>query len=298
LCKRYGRVVALDGLLVRVSRGVIYGLLGPNGAGKSTFMRILMGMVSPDRGGYRLLGVDPREDRGVYSRVGYVPENPGLPGFLTGLELLVLAGRLYGLGAGESRRRAKRLIEELGLSPAENRLVGSYSRGMVQRLAIAQALLPDPELLIMDEPASGLDPQGRAELKRMLRRLAGRGCTVLLSSHVLSEVEEVCDRVALIKGGRLILEGGVGSLTGGSLTLEVELAEPVQGIAEELENVEGVLEVEASGRVLRLVLKDGGPGIRSRVSKLIVEKGGLIISMRVVGGGLEGLYVSLVGGGG
>jgi ABC-2 type transport system ATP-binding protein len=213
LRKRYGRHVALDGVDLAVPAGTIYGFLGPNGAGKSTTMRILAGMLRADAGEARLLGGDPwRDGPSVRTRLGYLPSNPGLYGRMTGAQLLDYFARLGGRPAG-LRTEA---LEALALSQSDlAREVRGYSRGMRQKVAIVQAVQHDPELLVLDEPSEGLDPLVQEGFFALLRGRRDAGRTVFLSSHVLSEVERLCDRVALIRGGRIVDEGTIEHLRAG-----------------------------------------------------------------------------------
>lgn len=212
---------ALDGLSLSVGRGEVFGFLGPNGAGKSTAIKVLLGLVRPDRGGARLHG-RPASDPASRRSVGYLPEETHYYRFLTPEELLDLYGRLLGLDASRRRRRSAELIELIGLGPFRRKQLGTLSKGTVQKVSLAQALLGDPETLVLDEPASGLDPIARTHLRELLRRLNKEGGkTLFFSSHELSEVELLCDTCAILSGGRLLRQGPmrelVGEAGGGSL---------------------------------------------------------------------------------
>ena len=213
LRKRYGRHVALDGVDLHVPAGTIYGFLGPNGAGKSTTMRILAGLLRADAGTTRLLGGDPWHDGPrLRARLGYLPSDPGLYGRMTGAEVLDHFARLGG-SAPTLRPEA---LDALALSAADlARQVRGYSRGMRQKVAIVQALQHDPELLVLDEPSEGLDPLVQEGLFALLRGRRDAGRTVFLSSHVLPEVERLCERVALIRAGRIVDEGTIEHLRAG-----------------------------------------------------------------------------------
>jgi ABC-2 type transport system ATP-binding protein len=200
---------AVDGVTLTLGRGEIFGLLGPNGAGKTTTIKMLLGMSRPTRGEVLLDGRDPREPM-ARRRLGYLPENPCFYDHLTAMEYLDLAGSLFGIEPGARRRRATALLERVGLAEHARKPLRKFSKGMTQRLGIAQALINEPTLLVLDEPMSGLDPIGRAETKQLLREERARGATVLMSSHVLAETESICDRVGIMKAGRLL---EVGTLT-------------------------------------------------------------------------------------
>jgi len=202
---------AVDGLSFEVEKGQVFGLLGPNGSGKTTTMKVLVGLLRPTEGGVRVRGGSPR-DAGRRARIGFMPEETALYRFLSADETLDFFGRLFELPADVRRERAHELLRTVGLEESRSRPVGEYSRGMGRRLMFAQALINDPELVVLDEPTSGLDPVGAREMKDLIRDLASRGKTVLLSSHLLADVEDVCDRIAIIHRGRLRALGRVDEL--------------------------------------------------------------------------------------
>ena len=197
---------ALDRLTLRVESGEVFGFLGPNGAGKTTTMKLLLGLVFPTAGEAEVLG-RPIRDVEARRRIGYLPENPYLYDYLTGEELLEYFSGLFGHPPAERRKRASRLLDEVGIG-AERRLpLRKFSKGMLQRVGIAQALINDPELVILDEPMSGLDPLGRRDVRALILRLRDQGCTVFFSSHVLADAEALCSRVAILAKGRLVTVG-------------------------------------------------------------------------------------------
>jgi ABC-2 type transport system ATP-binding protein len=196
------KVRAVEDVSFTVEKNEIFGFLGPNGAGKTTTLKMLMGLIFPSRGQARIFG-RPIRERSVKQRLGFLPENPYFYDYLSGIELLDLMGHLFGLGRGERRRRARALIERVGLGRAGDLALRKYSKGMLQRLGIAQALVNEPELVVLDEPMSGLDPIGRKEIRDLIVELKHEGKTVLFSTHILSDVELVCDRVAIVVGGRM-----------------------------------------------------------------------------------------------
>jgi ABC-2 type transport system ATP-binding protein len=197
---------ALDSLTLRVDPGEVFGFLGPNGAGKTTTLKLLMQLVYPSAGRARILG-RPLGDLTMKRRIGYLPENPYFYDHLTAEELLTYFAALFGYAPAERRARAARLLDEVGVG-AERRLqLRKFSKGMLQRVGIAQALVNDPELVVFDEPMSGLDPLGRRDVRALILRLRDRGCTVFFSSHVLSDAEALCSRVAILARGRLVASG-------------------------------------------------------------------------------------------
>jgi len=208
---RRERVVAVHDLSLRVEKGEVYGLLGPNGSGKSTTLKILLGLVAATSGETRVFGEDSSSVRSRRD-VGFLPENPYFYKFLTGAETVGFFGKLSGMSGDALETRVAELLELVGLKDAAARRVGSYSKGMLQRVGLAQALVQDPGLLVLDEPTAGVDPVGSREIRDLILELKARGKTVLLCSHLLSQVQEVCDRVGILARGRLVREGRVDDL--------------------------------------------------------------------------------------
>src|SRR5205809_467911 len=199
-------IVAVKDLNLRIEPGEVYGLLGPNGSGKSTTLKIILGLVSPTRGRTEIFG---RDSRLVQSRdaVGFLPENPYFQKFLTGKETLRFFGRLCGLQGAKLRNRVDELLDLVGLTDARNRRLGTYSKGMLQRVGLAQALINEPRLVVLDEPTAGVDPAGSRDIRNLIVDLKRRGVTVLLSSHLLAQAQEICDRVGILANGTLVREG-------------------------------------------------------------------------------------------
>jgi ABC-2 type transport system ATP-binding protein len=215
LTKRFGGaqgVLAVDGLDLDVPAGSVFGLLGPNGAGKTTTLRLITGLAAPTDGEAQIDGtrVDPR-DPGARRAIGVLDQDPRYYGWMTGRELVALAGRLQGLRAGDAGTRADVALEQVGLADAAHRRIAGYSGGMRQRLGIAQALVAEPSLLILDEPVSSLDPEGRRDLLALIAELRQRA-TIIFSTHVLADVERICDRVGILDHGRLVTEGPLDEL--------------------------------------------------------------------------------------
>ena len=206
-----GKITAVRDLSLTVEAGHVYGLLGPNGSGKSTTMKIVLGLVTPTSGRTFIFGKDSRD---VESReaVGFLPENPYFYKFLTGKETLVFYGKLCGLGGKMLEERTKELLALVGLEDAKDRRVGGYSKGMLQRIGLAQALVQEPRLLVLDEPTAGVDPSGSHDIRDLILKFKERGITVLLCSHLLSQVQEICDRIGIMHCGSLIREGQLDDL--------------------------------------------------------------------------------------
>ncbi len=217
------RLRALSALSLTVERGEIFGLLGPNGAGKTTTMKLLLGLIFPTGGSARVLGCSP-SDVGVKHRIGFLPEESYLYRYLNAEETLDFFGRIFGLSREERRRRVDRLLGQFGLQAARRRPLREYSKGMVRRVGFAQALLNDPELLFLDEPTSGLDPIASREIKDLVLDLKRQGKTVFMSSHLLADVQDVCDRIAILHEGVLRRTGPVRDLLAIEDTLQITVA--------------------------------------------------------------------------
>ena len=216
---RQATKVALCGLDLEVGAGEVFGFLGPNGAGKTTTMNVLLGFVPPTSGAAYLFGIDVRQPI-ARQRIGYLPELTYYYKFLTAEELLRFYAKIFGLSRGETDRRISELLKLVELESAARRPIKSYSKGMQQRVGLAQALINNPDLLVLDEPTSGLDPLGRMKVREIIQRLKNEGKTVFFSSHELGEVESVCDRVAIIHQGELKAIGRVTDITGKHASLE------------------------------------------------------------------------------
>ncbi len=209
--KHFGSRVALDEVELALTSGSALGLLGPNGAGKTTALRLLLGFVPATRGKVLLQGLDPQDPKSRRS-VGYLPERIALPGRMTVEAFLKLHGRLAGLEGHELMAEVERVAERTGVADRRADRLGGLSKGLAQRVGFAQAFLAEPQILILDEPTSGLDPIGMREAREWIEAEHARGCTVLISSHVLSEIERICDRVAILGEGRILIEGGLDSI--------------------------------------------------------------------------------------
>jgi ABC-2 type transport system ATP-binding protein len=212
LWKSYGTIEALKGVSIRVEPGEIYGLLGQNGAGKTTLIKILLGIVHKTGGDATLLGA-PAGTVDVRTKVGYLPEDHQFPGYHTGFSLMDFYGQLYGLSRDDRQRKIPEMLEMVGIRNRMDSRIRTYSKGMKQRLGIAQAMFHSPSVIFLDEPTDGVDPVGRREIRDMMQRLKGEGKTVFLNSHLLGEVELICDRVAILSKGELARQGTVAELT-------------------------------------------------------------------------------------
>jgi ABC-2 type transport system ATP-binding protein len=246
------RVEAVNGASFHVKRGEIFGLLGPNGAGKTTTIKAILRLIFPTAGEIRIFGRSAG-DREAAKRVGYMPENPYIYQYLKPLEFLDLCGRLVAIPKNERRARSEELIDKVGLRHAIDRPIGKFSKGMMQRIGLAQALLHDPELLVLDEPMSGLDPIGRKEVRDLLLEQRERGKTLLFTSHILSDVELLCDRVVIMQRGEITSEGQVDDLLeSAGRRVEIRLSGASQTLKDSL-------------RTRGTILDDGGGRLTLRV---------------------------------
>ena len=229
-------IVAVHDLNLRVEPGEVYGLLGPNGSGKSTTLKIILGLVSPSRGRTEIFG---RDSRLVESReaVGFLPENPYFYKYLSGEETLRFFGRLCRLSGPKLKNRTGELLELVGLTKARKRRLGTYSKGMLQRIGLAQALIHEPKLLVLDEPTAGVDPAGSRQIRDLIVDLKRRGITVLLSSHLLAQAQEICDRVAILADGALVREGRLEELIAIENQTELVVANASPGLVDEIESL-------------------------------------------------------------
>ncbi|MEW6636278.1 MAG: ATP-binding cassette domain-containing protein [Actinomycetota bacterium] len=285
LTKRYGSVTAVDGLDLTVRRGEVYGFLGPNGAGKSTTLKMLLGLIRPTAGSARVLGREPGSPDGLKA-VGALVESPAFYPYLSGRDNLRVMARY----AGTPRSRVDEVLRTVELSGRAKDRFKRYSLGMKQRLGVAAALLKDPELLILDEPTNGLDPKGMSDMRRLLKRLGRGERTVLLSSHLLGEVEQICDRVGVIRRGRLIAEGTVAGLRERPGLLV--RAEPLREAAELARRMAGVEEVEVADGLLRLATD---PGRAAEVNRKLVSAGLDVSELRPAERSLEEVFLELTG---
>jgi len=284
------KVRALDQLNLEVHRGEIFGFLGPNGAGKTTTLKLLMRLIYPSHGSARILG-HPIEDVSTRARIGYLPENPYFYDYLSGRELLEYTAALFGIPNEQARIRGKELLDLVGLdSERANRQLRKYSKGMLQRIGIAQALVNDPEIVFMDEPMSGLDPIGRREVRDLLLSLRTQGKTVFFSSHILSDVEAMCDRAAILSRGKLIRCGTVNELTGIKDTAVeiVALGIEKSDLGKFSQLVPSLQSASATPNGVHLVLADDKE--IDQTLSLIRECGGRLISVNPRRASLEDIF--------
>jgi ABC-type multidrug transport system ATPase subunit len=283
LTKRYRDLVAVDRLTLRVHRGEVYGFLGPNGAGKTTTLRMLLGLVRPTSGVASVLGSSPGSSEALAS-IGALIEAPGFYPFLSGRDnLRVMAGH-----ARVEPERVGVVLEEVGLNGRAKDRFRTYSQGMKQRLGVASALLKDPDVLILDEPTTGLDPKGMAEMRSFIGGLGRRGRTVLLSSHLMTEVEQVCDRVGVLDRGVLVKEGSVDELRGDAVLLV--RAEPLEHAGRVVERLPGVAAVARGDGTLRVT---ADPAAAAAIVRALVGAGVAVTELRPERASLEDVFLNL-----
>lgn len=291
LTKLYGSKIGCEKICLSIDGGQIFGFLGPNGAGKSTLVKMLVGLLTPTSGSAKILGC-PLGSVEARKKIGFLPENFRYQSWLSGEELLSFHGSLANMTSAQKRQRIPEVLKLVGLWGKETQKVGSYSKGMQQRIGLACALLPDPDLLFLDEPSSALDPLGRREVREIMLELRERGKTVFLNSHLLSEVEMICDRVEIINDGHILLGGTLEEL----LTKTTEVDMVVEGMTDALFRALSELSqaIRLEGQHIELTLKN-----RSDIPRLateVVKHGGELYSLAARHTSLEDLYVTLIQG--
>jgi ABC-2 type transport system ATP-binding protein len=298
LQKTYGQVKALDGLDLEVPAGSVFGFLGPNGAGKTTTLRILAGLAAADSGSVEINGKTV-EAFSANNEIGYLPEEPAFYPWMTPQETLNYYGGIFGLTAKDSQARTLALLEQVGLQEVAKRRVGGFSRGMRQRLGLAQALINRPAILLLDEPVSALDPMGRKEVLELIESLS-KESTILMSTHILADAERVCDTLAILDHGRRLLQADLKTLMAHYATplLDMEFAndqvENIEKVAEHIRHIASVSTVRVDGRVLRLTVTNIKMA-QADVMKAMLAQNWRFERLDVVRPSLEEIFVRLVG---
>lgn len=290
LRKVYGDKVAVAGLTMSVEQGEVFGFLGPNGAGKTTAMKMLLGLTSPTAGRGSILG-SPIGDSRVRARVGFLPEHFRFHDWLTAIEFLKLHADLYHMSKTVTEKRVPELLELVGLTPHASKKLKAFSKGMLQRIGLAQALLNDPDLVLLDEPTSGLDPVGRRLVRDIIHDLSNQGTTVFLNSHLLSEVEITCDRVAFIKHGEVLRTSHLHTLVNGELTVEVRARNLTPEIISGLSKWSQITRTDGEFLSLTLDREDNLP----LVNRYLVNKGVDVYALKPEHISLEDLFIQIVG---
>ncbi len=293
LTKHYGDFVAVDNLNLTVEERQTFGLLGPNGSGKTTTILMLLGFTEPTAGKVQVLGFDPvRQPLSVKARVGYLPERLGFYDELTAHENLLYIAKLNGLPRDEANKRIDTALDRMNLSQVANKRVATLSRGMRQRLGLAEVLLKQPQLIIMDEPTQGLDPEAAHEFLNIVRDLKAEGITILLASHLLHQVQAVCDRVGLFYEGKMVLEGTVKELAqrvlGGAYRIRLETESAVPGLEEALRKLPGVVNVYCQDT--NIYELEATKDLRPEAARAAIEAGGRLLAVDVEEPSLDEVY--------
>ncbi|MHC5037466.1 MAG: ABC transporter ATP-binding protein [Planctomycetota bacterium] len=297
LSKWYGPVIGLNDVTVEIGKGVT-GLLGPNGAGKTTFLRLMTGQLKPSQGEIRVFGLPVWNQRKVLSRIGFCPEEDAFYDFLTGLQFVTVLARIAGLPAGEASARAEETLERVGMAEHMHRKIRGYSKGMRQRTKFAQAIVHDPDLLFLDEPLTGTDPVGRRDLRELIGTLASEGKQVVISSHVLYEVEALTETFVLIHRGRVVASGNIHEIRDlmddypHRIVLRAQNARPLARAVITLPHVVGV-EVRQGGKILTVQTEDPG-GFFSAIPALALETGAEVEEMYSEDDNLNAVFRYLV----
>ena len=302
LTKQYGSFTAISNVSLRVNRGEYMGLLGPNGAGKSTTLKIVSGLILPTSGSVKIEGIDIKDHRRAMSHVGCVIETPEPYPTWTPAEVLEYVGRIYGLDSREIAIRSRDVLEIMKMWDWRNKTIGGFSKGMRQRVVLAQALLPNPSIIILDEPTSGLDPRGMIEVRQALAALKAKDRSLLISTHMLKEVSELCGSVAMIRDGRVMASGNVDELVhgkGGSrmTILDIKSRRPfTQEIIANLGGMAGVKSVTRTGECSISVEFTGSTEQQEHVVDMIYVSGLGIVAVNEKGADLESLYMDMTKG--
>jgi len=301
LRKQFGSKVAVDDLSLTVRRGEVFGFLGPNGAGKTTSLKMLLGLIEPSAGSAMVLGA-PIGDRRARAKLGFLPEHFRFHDWMTGREMLRFHGRLYGMGGTALAVRADELLARVDLLDAAHQPIRTYSKGMMQRVGLAQALLNRPELVFLDEPTSGLDPLGRLLVRDIIRELRAEGTSVFLNSHLLGEVEATCDRVVFVKAGRTVHELRLGG-DASALDVELRMGPLMNGTLEMLERFGRVEPVPGLGRnepgtsvaETRVRLRVTNEETLPELARSLVERGVALYEMKLARKSLEAWFLEVMG---
>ena len=297
LTKCFGSLTAVNKLNLKVEKNTIHGFLGPNGAGKTTTIKILVGLLKPTEGSVKVLGQEVQvDDADSRLGIGYMSELPKFPKHLKGAELLDIYGRMYGMSQQQRAEQIPKLIDMVGLKGRENDLIGKYSKGMQQRIGIAQALLNSPELVILDEPSIGLDPVGMVDVRELVKTISKEGMTVFLSSHLLFEVEQICDHVTIINKGSVLASDTLQNVSGmisESPMIHVELVNLSDAVIAAVKSLTFVSGTWKTGNTL-LIQVSTRDDVRAQVSKVVTGAGGVIVCMSQKASNLEDVFLQLI----
>ncbi|MCG8351616.1 MAG: ABC transporter ATP-binding protein [Chloroflexales bacterium] len=293
LTKRYGDFVAVDNLNLTIHKGEVFGLLGPNGAGKTTTILMLLGLTEPSAGSVQVLGLDPtRQPLSVKAHVGYIPDQIGFYDSMTARENLAYIAQLNNIRRAEAAARITDALNQVGLHDVADQRVGTFSRGMRQRLGVAEVLIKRPQLIIMDEPTLALDPEAAREFLESIRRLKSEGITIMLSSHLLHQVQVVCDRIGLFHRGKMVLEGAVDELArrvmGGAYRIRIEAEANGTPLDTTLGKLSGVVQVHRPAASIYEL--EAEHDLRAAAAQAVIEAGGELLSLGMEMPNLDEIY--------
>lgn len=281
---------AVDNLSIEVQEGEVFGFLGPNGAGKTTFIKVLLNIVYATKGNAKLLGIDINNPRARRS-VGYLPENPYFNDRMNAFQLLEFYGAFYNMERHHMESRRDEVLKITGLADAAKRPLRGYSKGMLQRIGLCQAILPEPDIVFLDEPSTGLDPMGRRKIKDVILNLRKKGTTVFLNSHILSDVQDTCDRIGIVKDGRLVKVANVKELTVDQHTLKINIDNPSDEIVSLINDI-AISCKRIDDKSIQLAIDS--PEITPDIISKIVELGGRIFEVRYQESSLEDTFISII----
>jgi ABC-2 type transport system ATP-binding protein len=298
--KFYGKFKALDSVSFSVDKGWVYGYLGPNGAGKTTTIRIILGLLKPNQGEVQIADANPSKDPvQAFRSVGYASELPTLQTFFTAEQLLDFTGKMFGLPTQTRKEKTWQLLDLVGLKEWGKKKIGTYSKGMVQRLSVALALINDPTVLIMDEPTIGMDPEAAVHFRNLFMNLSKEGKTIFISSHLLDEVQRICTHVGMINKGKIVFSGPIGQVLEAfthQWVVEAELEKVTENIVSSLRTLESVSDVKVDGNRLVIELKEK-KDVRGKISSEIFRQKGVLLGLSLKKITLEDAYLQALKGG-
>ncbi len=294
LVKSYSSTTSIGPVSLAVEKGTIFGFLGSNGAGKTTTIRMILGLIRPQRGSTQIFGIDPLTDPiSALEKVGYAPELPNFQTFFTAEDLLDFTARVHGINRAERSRKVKKLLEMVGISDHARKKIGKFSKGMVQRLSVAQALINDPELLIMDEPTIGMDPVATIYFRDLFKEIHSQGKTILVSSHMLDEIQRLCTHIGMIHHGKMVFQGNITDILakfGKSLVIEVELGQITPALVDYMRKLDYVRNLQVDTNKILVTVRDG-EDLRAELAEDIVKAGGKLLGLSLKKTTLEDAFI-------
>ena len=294
LVKRYSNLTSIGPVSLSVQKGTIFGFLGPNGSGKTTAIRMILGLIRPETGRATIFGIDPSvSPTESLRKVGYAPELPNFQTFFTAEQLLNFAAGLHGINGGKRRKKVAELLQMVGIADHSHKKIGKFSKGMVQRLAVAQALINDPELVIMDEPTIGMDPVATIYFRDLFREIHSQGRTIFVSSHLLDEVQRLCTHIGMIYRGKMVFQGSITVILAKfekGVTIEAELRVVTPAILDHLKKLHYVQSVNADTNKILVIIKDGAD-CRAELAEDIIKAGGKLVGLSLRKATVEDAFI-------